>query len=66
MPEGQSVILAIADEHPGLIRADAAYFDKRAKQCSQLAKTANDSAAAVMLRRLAAAFDEKARSLGSC
>ena len=46
-----------------LIVADADYYNTKARQCSRLADRSTDGAAAKTLRSLAAAFEEKARSL---
>jgi hypothetical protein len=64
MPETQAVVLSVSNEHPGFIRADAGYFGKRAKQCFRLADKASDADAVTMLRKLGAAYEMKARSLG--
>jgi hypothetical protein len=42
---------------------DADYFDVKARQCLQLARLTDGDRAAVALRWLALAFEEKARSL---
>jgi hypothetical protein len=54
----------MSNEHPGaLVAADAAYFQKRADQCRQLAERTRHPGAAITLRSLAAAFEVKANSL---
>jgi hypothetical protein len=62
MPVDKAVVLTMSNEHPGFLVADAGYFLKRAKHCLRLADQARDAAAAVTLRRLAEAFEQKARS----
>jgi hypothetical protein len=63
MPVERAVVLTMSNEHPGALVADAGYFQKRAQQCFRLADQARDASAAVTLRSLAEAFEEKARSL---
>jgi hypothetical protein len=46
-----------------LIVADADYYNTKARQCARLAARSTDGAAAETLRSLAAAFEQKARSL---
>lgn len=64
MSVSRAVVLTMSDEHPGMLLADADYFQKRAQQCLRLADQSRDPRAAVTLRSLAAAFERKARSLG--
>jgi Golgi nucleoside diphosphatase len=63
MPVDRAVVLNLSNEHPGVLRVDAGYFQKRAAQCRVLAGQSRDDAAADGLRRLANAFESKARSL---
>jgi hypothetical protein len=63
MPVSRAVVLTMSNEHPGVLLADAGYFQKRAQQCLWLADQTRDPSAAVTLRDLADAFESKARSL---
>jgi hypothetical protein len=63
MPEKQSVMLAVSSDSRSHIQPAADYFQKRARQCQRLAEKATDDEAAIMLRRLASAFQAKARAL---
>jgi hypothetical protein len=65
MPVSKAVVLTMSNEHPGVLVADAEYFQKRAQHCLRLADQTHDAAAAVTLRSLAEAFEQKARSLAT-
>jgi hypothetical protein len=65
MPVSSAVVSTMSNEYPGVLLADAKYFQKRAQQCLRLADQPRDPAAAVTLRSLAEAFDVKARSLAT-